>query len=93
MKRTADDEVDNEDVKPNARTYNTILKGLAKSGDLKEALRLCDEMSTNDIWDDVTTNSLVNAAVSAQEFDIAEKILTEYTNRRPSLSHRRKQQQ
>lgn len=64
---------------PNRRTYNTILKGLARKGDTEAAMKLAREMEKNRLWDDVTTNTLVSAAVKAHDFDLAEGILANYT--------------
>eukprot|EP00978_Attheya_sp_CCMP212_P025501 scaffold82154_cov54-Attheya_sp.AAC.3 len=64
----------------NRRTYNIILKGLAKVGDLTQALKLSNEMRRAGLWDDITTNTLVNAAVIASEFNIASKILRNCTS-------------
>jgi pentatricopeptide repeat protein len=64
----------------NQRTYNTILKGFAKVGDLTQALKLSNEMRRAGLWDDITTNTLVNAAVTASKFDIASKILRNCTS-------------
>ena len=65
--------------RPNQRTYNTILKGLANQGMLKESIELSREMQAKRMWDDVTTNTLVQAAVMAYEFTLAENILKNYT--------------
>ena len=64
---------------PNIRTYNIILKGLASRGLYTESRALADEIETKNIWDHVTTNTLVQAAIKAQNFDAAEEILEMYT--------------
>mmetsp|Transcript_13723 Transcript_13723/g.38636 ORF Transcript_13723/g.38636 Transcript_13723/m.38636 type:complete len:1002 (-) Transcript_13723:66-3071(-) len=71
---------------PNLRSYNILLKGYAKEGLLPEALKLAEEMrsigsrTNNDKkwWDHVTTNTLVQTAVVAKEFGIAQDILDQY---------------
>lgn len=65
--------------KPNQRTYNIMLKGLANAGSYEKAVALSDEMGGSMHWDPVTTNTLVRAAVIAQDFDAAESILAEHT--------------
>jgi pentatricopeptide repeat protein len=74
---------------PSRRTFNIMLKGLARRGMLPEAQSLADEMKRGKLWDHVTTNTLVQAAVKAHEFDIAEEILEHYTieNKKPGQSH------
>jgi pentatricopeptide repeat protein len=64
---------------PNRRTFNTILKGLARKGETETAMKLSREMEKNRLWDDVTTNTLVSAAVKANDFDLAEGILANCT--------------
>ncbi|CAB9524847.1 Pentatricopeptide repeat-containing protein [Seminavis robusta] len=66
--------------RPNQRTYNTILKGLAKSGSLKEVLSMSQKMEMKRLWDDVTTNTLVHAAVLNGNFDLAEAVLDRHTS-------------
>ena len=77
---------------PNRRTYNTILKGLSKAGALEEALELSNEMEKLLMWDAVTTNTLVQAAVNFRDFDQAERILNERTEtieeQKPGRNHR-----
>ena len=70
---------DKECPVPNLRTYNIILKGLASKGLLDDAINLSIEMGNQNIWDYVTTNTLVQAAVKARDFDYAEKLLEERT--------------
>jgi len=65
---------------PNSRTYNTILKGMANECDIRSAMKLSKTIQGNKLWDDITTNTLVKAAVSAEEFDLAESILTNHTS-------------
>lgn len=66
-------------LKPNARTYNTLLKGMAEEGDVKSAMSLSKEIQSRGLWDEITTNTLVKAAVTAHNFDMAETILTNHT--------------
>ena len=66
-------------MQPNSRTYNTLLKGFAELGDVKEAMKLSREAKAQGLWDEITTNTLVKTAVTAGEFDLAEGILTNYT--------------
>jgi pentatricopeptide repeat protein len=66
-------------ARPNRRTYNTVLKGLGSSGSLEAALELSREMEQQSMWDAVTTNTLVQAAVSHGEFELAENILDQHT--------------
>jgi pentatricopeptide repeat protein len=63
---------------PNKRTYNTILKGLANAGGLQEAMALADEMQRCRLWDDVSTNTLVHAAVLVGDLALAEKMLKQH---------------
>ena len=70
---------------PNKRTYNIILKGFANNGMLKEAIQLSNSMEDMNFWDDVTTNTLVLAAVKAQDFSAAESILEEHTATNPKF--------
>jgi pentatricopeptide repeat protein len=67
-------------VTPNLRTYNTMLKGFAVIGDIDEAISLCDTMKTLHLWDSVTTNTLVKAAVTANNFEYAEYVLSQYAS-------------
>jgi pentatricopeptide repeat protein len=66
-------------VKPNRRTYNTILKGYAKAGNLTQALKLAGEMKESKLWDSVTTNTVVHAAVVAGDVQQAEDLLQQHT--------------
>ena len=75
---------------PNRRTYNTILKGLARKGRIAEAVQLTREMKAKLLWDNVTTNTLVSAAVKALDFDLAERILANHTAVVQSGNERRK---
>lgn len=70
--------------RPNQRTYNTILKGLANQGMLKESIELSREIEAKRMWDDVTTNTLVQAAVMADDFSLAENILKDHTAVKPN---------
>ena len=66
-------------MQPNSRTYNTLLKGFAELGEVKEAMKLSREAKSQGLWDEITTNTLVKTAVAAGEFVLAEDILTNYT--------------
>lgn len=79
---------------PNRRTYNTILKGYAKLGALSRAQKLSTEMKRLKLWDSVSTNTLVHAAVTAGDWAFAEHVLTTQTFVRESRkdSARRQQQ-
>lgn len=79
------DDVEQPDVfwpllRPNTRSYNTLLKGLAEEGDIAEALKVSKIVQSKGLWDDITTNTLVKAAVTASEFDLAESILSNHTS-------------
>lgn len=76
-------------VRPNRRTYNTVLKGWAKQGALQQAHALSDEMKECRLWDSITTNTLVHAAVTAGNFTYAEDILTKHSMR---INGKQKQQ-
>ena len=56
-----------------------MLKGLAKTGSLQECLVLSQEMEQKGLWDDVTTNTLVHAAVVLRDFSTAQALLDRYT--------------
>ncbi|KAG7352340.1 PPR: pentatricopeptide repeat domain containing protein [Nitzschia inconspicua] len=65
---------------PNLRTFNILLKGLAQAGQWAEAQSLAKRMKHEpNLWDDITTNTLVQAATEAKEFQAAEAILREHT--------------
>ena len=64
---------------PNIRSYNTMLKGYARNGELRKALELSQSMDSAGLWNEVTTNTLVKAAVVAGEFEAAEDILAKFT--------------
>ena len=67
-------------AKANRRTYNTMLKGLAKRGLLDDCLSLSRKMEQSRLWDDITTNTLVHAAVVKRDFSLAETLLKKYTS-------------
>jgi len=69
----------NKELKPNVRTFNIYLKGLARSAALDEAVRLTGRMQNESLWDAVTTNTFASVAVRAQNFTFAERILSSYT--------------
>lgn len=75
-------EEDEDDIIPtaNIRTYNIMLKGYVKDENMNQALKLSKKMKESNLWDDITTNTLVSVAVATHEFDLAESILTNYTN-------------
>jgi len=72
---------------PNLRSYNILLKGYAKYGYLDDALNLADELkilgslsgNSELWWDHVTTNTLVQTAVVARDFKVANDILDKHT--------------
>ena len=64
---------------PNARTYNIMLKGLAGAGAYQEATVLGDDMKARGLWDFVTTNTLVHAAVVTENYNAAESVLESHT--------------
>ena len=68
--------VDDALCKPNTRTYNTVLKGLAAEGNIDEAMKLSLDMASLKLHDGVTSNTLVTAAINAGRFNLAEKILS-----------------
>lgn len=63
---------------PNIRTYNTMMKGFAVTGALHQAKNLAQHMEKKKLWDAVTTNTLVSAAVNSQDFEYAEHVLSKY---------------
>eukprot|EP00980_Cylindrotheca_fusiformis_P028766 scaffold22642_cov134-Cylindrotheca_fusiformis.AAC.21 len=79
----------NEIPTPNHRTYNIVMKGLAKTGNLDDAINLSDEIRSLKFWDHVTTNSLVQAAVNAGDLAYAEQLLKEHTERPQHNASRR----
>jgi len=65
---------------PNLRSFNILLKGLALKARWNDARKLSEEMKrVVGLWDHVTTNTLVQAAVRANDFEAAENILAENT--------------
>ena len=66
-------------LRPNSRTFNTILKGMAETGDVSESMKLSKVIESKGLWDHVTTNTLVKAAVTAGEFETAEDVLSMHT--------------
>jgi len=82
---------------PNLRSYNILLKGFAKYGFLDDALNLAEEMNILGSlsgngglwWDHVTTNTLVQTAVVAGEFELAQDILDQHTVSKESRRERR----
>jgi len=78
---------------PNLRSYNILLKGYAKNGKLRDALALVEELKTLGRlsgnpglwWDHVTTNTLVQTAVVAKEFELAQDILDQHAVSKDSL--------
>jgi leucine-rich PPR motif-containing protein len=59
----------------NARTYNTMLKGLANAGLVDDAIKLGKEMDDQRFWDFVTTNTMVHAAIITENYELAESML------------------
>jgi pentatricopeptide repeat protein len=53
---------------PNRRTYNTMLKGFANAGMMDQAFALSLEMKQARLWDSITTNTVVHAAVVAKQY-------------------------
>eukprot|EP00985_Skeletonema_marinoi_P013866 scaffold6943_cov80-Skeletonema_marinoi.AAC.1 len=52
---------------------------MAEIGDVNEAMELSKIVESKGLWDHVTTNTLVKAAVTAEEFEMAEDILSMHT--------------
>lgn len=75
-------------LRPNVRTYNTILKGMAIEGQINKAIQISQVMKDKQLWDDITTNTLVKVAVTAQEFEVAEEILANHTTTTTSFKSR-----
>ena len=73
---------------PNVRTYNTVLKGYASAGDLGGAMDLTARMELAGFWDDISTNTLVKAAVAAKDLRAAESILDDRTATGGGAPHR-----
>jgi pentatricopeptide repeat protein len=67
-------------LRPNSRTYNTLLKGFAETGDIRPAMKLSKTIEAQNLWDDITTNTLVKVAVTAGEFDLAQVVLSNHTS-------------
>jgi pentatricopeptide repeat protein len=65
--------------RPNGRTHNIFLKGLANEGLLEEADAISNEMMRSGMWDSVTTNTLVHAAIVRGDYDRAESMLHQHT--------------
>lgn len=69
------------ECRPNVRTFNTMLKGFVKTGNLHQSMILFNDMKRNGLlFDSVTVNTLVSVAVSASSFHIAESLLSNYTD-------------
>mmetsp|Transcript_13460 Transcript_13460/g.19839 ORF Transcript_13460/g.19839 Transcript_13460/m.19839 type:complete len:794 (+) Transcript_13460:204-2585(+) len=64
---------------PNLRTYNTMLKGCARRGELDKALEITQLMKQGKLWDSFSTNTLVSVAVNAGAFEYAESVLRNNT--------------
>ncbi|KAL7553554.1 hypothetical protein ACHAWF_016852 [Thalassiosira exigua] len=71
-------------LRPNSRTYNTLLKGMAQTGDVRSATKLAVLIDAEGLWDEVTTNTLVQAYVAGNDFASAEAILSDRTSSRTS---------
>lgn len=78
--------VDRRFSRPNTRSYNTLLKGYANDGKLKEALQLAQEMKNHQVWDHVSTNTLVHACIVAGNRTLAASILESSTENTPGNS-------
>jgi len=74
----------------NLRTYNTMLKGFVKAQNMEKALALSKDMELVELWDAVTTNTLVGVAVATKNFDMAESILDKYTTKAWDSEDKRK---
>ena len=66
-------------LRPNIRSYNTLLKGMAAVGDIDGAMNLSYLIQFNGLWDEITTNTLVKAAVTVNKYNLAESILSNHT--------------
>ncbi|KAL7574830.1 hypothetical protein ACA910_010669 [Epithemia clementina (nom. ined.)] len=71
---------------PNQRTYNTILKGLARTKAVSKALDLSEEMKRLKMWDAVSVNTLVQAALASNDFKLAKDLLDANTIEQPLSS-------
>ena len=80
---------------PNKTTFNTMLKGLAASSSpLQKSIDLSEDMMSRGMWDDVSTNTLVQTAVACGDFQMAEEILeTESQHEVPRSNNRNRYQQ
>jgi pentatricopeptide repeat protein len=80
-------DIDEEDTMTiptaNVRTYNTMLKGYVKDENIKRAMDLSREMQNLNLWDDITTNTLVSVSVRSNEFELAETLLKNHTKITP----------
>jgi len=71
-------------IKPNIRTYNTLLKGYGQSGMLTEAFQMRTEIADAGLEpDEVTRNTLVSACVAMGQFDSAKSLIDEIGDRLP----------
>ncbi|CAM9493298.1 unnamed protein product [Chrysoparadoxa australica] len=69
-------------ITPNTRSYNTIIKGQGRSGQLVAAFRTLEGMRSNDCEpNEVTVNSLVDACVRCGDLDRAYALLSGADNR------------
>jgi len=73
-----------ESIRPNARTYNTVIKGLGQQGhkqSLQSAFELVAVMEKDGISvNEVTLNTLVQSCVRANLFNDAYRLLTAHTS-------------
>lgn len=69
----------NNDLNPNTRTYNIMLKGMAKRGQVKEATQFFAEMERIGKCDAISVNTLVNTMVRSGDFSMAESLLLKFT--------------
>jgi pentatricopeptide repeat protein len=77
----------------NLRSYNTMLKGWTALGRLDQVRRLAGEMqfSPLKLWDDVTVNTIVHAAVLNLDWSFARETLDYYAVDHTSLVNRHPQ--
>jgi pentatricopeptide repeat protein len=67
----------NQNLRPNIRTYNTLLKALRRFKNFDKCMEVIRSMKKQNIQPDtVTINTLVDAAVSTGNLYIAEDVST-----------------
>ena len=78
--------------RPNQRTYNIVLKGLAHTQNIDAAMELFEnEMKVRHKWDAISINSLVQVALSTENYDLAHELLENYTAAIPQKDNQRRQ--